>query len=65
MPKSAEYKGDMATNHEYNARLRAESMRRAVKIAKLRDKGLTWAEIGERIGISRQRAQQLGAKAAV
>lgn len=30
-------------------------------VLELRDQGLTWEQVGERLGISRQRAQQLGA----
>jgi len=62
--KNRGYKDGMATNIEYNNRLRAESLRRSARIAKLREKGMTWAQIGERLGISRQRAQQLGSKIA-
>jgi len=57
------YKAYMGTNNAYNDRLRAASLKRTDKINKLRQEGLTWAEIGKRMKISRQRAQQLGAKA--
>ena len=46
----------------YNNRLRAASLKRTAKITKLRQEGLTWAEIGKLLKISRQRAQQLGSK---
>lgn len=54
----------MATNHAYNARLKAEAIKRGIKAAALRSKGNTWEEVGRLMGISRQRAQQLAAKAA-
>lgn len=52
----------MGTNNAYNNRLRAASLKRTAKINKLRQEGLTWEAIGKRLKISRQRAQQLGAK---
>ena len=52
----------MATNHDYNERLRRESLKRTARIQRLRDQGKTWAEIGAMMKISPQRAQQLGAK---
>jgi len=52
----------MATNIEFNERLRRESLKRTARILKLREQGKTWAEIGQAMKISRQRAYQLGTK---
>ena len=52
----------MATNIEFNERLRRDSLKRTARILKLREQGKTWAEIGEIMKISRQRAHQLGTK---
>ncbi len=52
----------MATNREFNLRLHRESLKRTARILRLREQGKTWAEIGEILKISPQRAYQLGTK---
>ncbi|HUP07683.1 MAG TPA: hypothetical protein VMU47_11060 [Caldimonas sp.] len=52
----------MATNTEYNERLRREAEPRVERIARLREANETFEAIGKLLGISRQRAQQLYAK---
>lgn len=47
----------------YNERLRRAAAPRVQKVKKLRERGYTWAEIAAELGISRQRAQQLGDRA--
>lgn len=49
----------MKTTYE---KVLALSKTRKKQIAELRKASMTWAEIGAALGISRQRAQQLGAK---
>lgn len=44
----------------YNERLRRAAAPRVQKVKKLRERGYTWAEIAAELGVSRQRAQQLG-----
>lgn len=51
----------MKTLNEYNARLQRQAKPRALRIQKMKAAGKTWAEIGAKLGISRQRAQQIAA----
>lgn len=44
---------------KYNQQLRDAAMVRARKIAKLKNSGKTFVEIGEQFGITPQRARQL------
>jgi len=48
------------TKHSQDAKDRAEKRRKKVRAA--RAVGLGWAEIGRMIGVTKQRAQQLGTK---
>jgi len=45
----------------YEKFLRENDLRRK-EARKLRKQGLTWAEIGLHLGVTRQRAQQMGSK---
>lgn len=56
--------GVMDKLNAYNERLRRAAAPRVQKVKKLRERGYTWAEIAAELGISRQRAQQLGDRAA-
>lgn len=47
---------------KHNERLHRESLPQARRAASLRRNGITWEEVGEIMGITRQRAQQLAAK---
>lgn len=51
-----------SSHHE---RLKRAALPRKRKIIALRKKGKTWREIGDLLGITRQRAQVLGATAAL
>lgn len=51
-------------NREFNARQHANAMERARRALRLYRDGLSWAEVGRELGVTRQRAQQLGARAA-
>lgn len=46
----------------YNDKLSAQAEKRRIRVRALRAEGKTWAEIGARLKISRQRAYQLGSK---
>ena len=59
------YKCAMASNADYNDRLRREALPRAKQVRSLRQSGKTWTAIGLQLGISRQRAQQLGKRVGV
>ncbi len=50
--------------NSYNSRMKRAAAPRKRRIKALRDKGKTWREIGELLGITRQRAQVLGAERA-
>jgi len=52
----------MDYGERYNKRLAEEARPRAERAARLRAAGETWATIGQLLGVSRQRAQQLVAK---
>lgn len=54
----------MSRLNRYNSNLQKAAAPRIRRIRKLRESGLTWGEIGTLLGISRQRAQQLGTRAA-
>lgn len=45
----------------HNLALKAAAEKKRIKIRRLRKMGKTWQEIADSIGVSRQRAQQLGA----
>ena len=47
----------------FNAKQIAEAMPRAQRALRLREAGETWATIGQLLGVSRERARQLAAKA--
>lgn len=49
----------MSYRDEYNAKQRRLAAPRIAKVKKMREAGKTWAEIGQALGVSRQRAQQL------
>lgn len=53
----------MASNVDYNERQAAEAQPRAERALRLREAGETWATIGKLLDVTRQRAQQLAAKA--
>jgi DNA-directed RNA polymerase sigma subunit (sigma70/sigma32) len=53
----------MDNQDSYNAALQAAARPRAETALKLKEEGRTWEEIGELLGVSRQRAQALGAQA--
>ena len=45
--------------HAYNQKLMEQRRKRSIKAVALRNKGLTFAEIGRKMRVSRQRAEQL------
>jgi transposase len=49
----------MDNSRKYNERLKADALTRIRAVADLRRRGMTYREIGEVYGISRQRAEQL------
>jgi len=53
----------MPTPHEFNERLRREALPRARRALRLRQAGETWEAIGKLLGVTRQRAAQLAARA--
>lgn len=57
------YKGGMASNERFNLKLKLAAAPRAKRAAFLRSTGLTWQAVGDVLKVSRQRAQQLAAKA--
>lgn len=54
----------MSQLNRHNAKLQKAASPRIKRVHALRNSGLTWAEIGTLLGISRQRAQQLGSRSA-
>jgi hypothetical protein len=48
--------------HSRNSQLRIKAARRGIEAMKLRERGLTYAEIGEQMGVSEQRAWKLVSK---
>jgi hypothetical protein len=48
--------------HSRNSQTRIKAARRGIEAIKLRERGLTYAEIGERMGVSEQRAWKLVSK---
>lgn len=51
----------MSTN-KHNRSLRQIALLRAKTIADMKATGRTWDEIGQALGVSRQRAQQIGSR---
>ena len=55
------------SRHAELVRLEAAVMKwgeeRRARVVRLRREGLTWQAIGDKLGVSRQRAQAMGAKA--
>lgn len=51
----------METN-EHNMALRQKALLRAKVAADLKASGMTWREVGESLGVSWQRAQQIGSR---
>jgi hypothetical protein len=48
--------------HSRNSQVRIKAARRGIEAMKLRERGLTYAEIGEQMGVSEQRAWKLVCK---
>jgi DNA-directed RNA polymerase sigma subunit (sigma70/sigma32) len=44
----------------FNERIKREARERAAKVSKMRKAGLTWTQVGNALGVTRQRAQQIG-----
>ena len=44
---------------DYHRQIKQIAAMRAQAVATMKDSGMTWAEIGRKLGISRQRAQQM------
>ena len=44
---------------DYHRQIKQIAAIRAQAVATMKDSGMTWAEIGRKLGISRQRAQQM------
>lgn len=44
---------------DYHRQIKQIAAMRAQAVATMKDSGMTWAEIGQKLGISRQRAQQM------
>ena len=49
---------------QFNQRLQDEARARVQRVLRLREAGETWKTIGDLLGITRQRAQQLAAREA-
>jgi len=47
---------------DYNIRMQHLALMRGKAVADMRATGRTWAEIGKALGVSRQRAQQIGSR---
>ena len=53
------YHVGMKTRLPFNERVAAEAKPRFLRAAAMRARGLTYREIGEKLGVTRQRAEQL------
>ncbi len=45
--------------NEYNIKQRKQREKRSAKVKAMRESGMTFAQIANKLGVSRQRAQQL------